>query len=140
MIKCIGCLIYDKEKKMFLLQQRAKHCSHSLKWGFWGGKLHKHESFGDALKREIEEELGNVPDYVKLYPLDVFLSKDNNFIYYSFVMVVENYNDFRIQEIETNDSIWLPLEYIEKLNLHPGFKKTITEKKDVLINIINEYD
>ena len=44
MIKCIGCLIYDTSKKMFLLQQRSKE-PHPMKLGLWGGKMESAESF-----------------------------------------------------------------------------------------------
>lgn len=105
MIKCVGCLIYDKDKQMFLLQQRSKTSSHALKWGFWGGKLEKGENFAEGLKREIKEELNAEPEFDRLYPLDVFLSDDRKFIYYSFVMVVEKFDNFEITSRETNLSL-----------------------------------
>lgn len=139
MIKCVGCLIYDKDKQMFLLQQRSKTSSHALKWGFWGGKLEKGENFAEGLKREIKEELNAEPEFDRLYPLDVFLSDDRKFIYYSFVMVVEKFDDFEITSRETNDFIWLPLEYIEKIDIHQGLKKTLKTKKYILEDIVERY-
>ena len=139
MIKCVGCLIYDKDKQMFLLQQRSKTSSHALKWGFWGGKLEKGENFAEGLKREIKEELNAEPEFDRLYPLDVFLSDDRKFIYYSFVMVVEKFDDFEITSRETNDFIWLPLEYIEKIDIHQGLKKTLKTKKYILEDVVERY-
>ena len=139
MIKCIGCLIYDKDKQMFLLQQRSKTSSHALKWGFWGGKLEKGENFAEGLKREIKEELNAEPEFDRLYPLDVFLSDNRKFIYYSFVMVVEKFDDFEITSRETNDFIWLPLEYIEKIDIHQGLSKTLKTKYHILEGIVERY-
>lgn len=139
MIKCVGCLIYDKEKDMFLLQQRSKTSTHPLKWGFWGGKLEKGENFAQGLKREIKEELNAEPTYDRIYPLDVFLSNDRRFIYYSFVMVVDRFDDFSITSRETNDFIWLPLDYIEKIDIHPGLMKTLKSKKHIMDDIVKRY-
>ncbi len=139
MIKCVGCLIYDKDKDMFLLQQRSKTSSHPLKWGFWGGKLERGENFAQGLKREIKEELGTYPEFDKLFPLDVFLSDDRKFVYYSFVMVVEKFDDFNISSRETNDFIWLPLNCIGKIDIHQGLKKTLTHKYHILEGIVERY-
>jgi len=139
MIKCVGCLIYDKDKDMFLLQQRSKTSSHPLKWGFWGGKLEKGEDFAQGLKREIKEELGTYPEFDKLFPLDVFLSDDRKFVYYSFVMVVDRFDDFKISSRETNDFIWLPLNCIGKIDIHQGLKKTLNNKYHILEGIVERY-
>lgn len=139
MIKCIGCLIYDSHKEMFLLQQRSKRTTHPLKLGLWGGKMDFAESFSDALKRELSEELGKNPEYEKLYPLDTYLGEDNHFIYYSFLMIVHDLDDIKVNPNETFDYIWMPYHYIERLNLHNGFRKTFTEKKDYIKEIIDKH-
>lgn len=137
MIKCIGCLIYDTHKHMFLLQQRAKTSSHPLKLGLWGGKMEFAESFSAALSRELKEELGKTPEYSKLYPLDTFLGKDNNFIYYSFLMIVNDLDDITVNPNETFDYIWMPFHYIERLDLHLGFRRTFEHKKDYIKSVID---
>lgn len=139
MIKGIGCLIYDIDKDMFLLQQRGKNSSHSLKLGLWGGKMEPGENFGEALKREVREELTTSPEVEKLYPLDTFLSYDNKFVYYSFLMIVNKYDDFTINASETFDFVWMPFKYLERLDLHPGFRKTFMKKKSYIEEIIYTY-
>ncbi len=42
---------------LFLVCQRHADDSHSLKWEFPGGKVEPGESYAEALKRELEEEL-----------------------------------------------------------------------------------
>lgn len=139
MIKCIGCIIYDVSKDMILLQQRSKNCTHPYKWGVWGGKLYTNENFGEGLQREIREELGNTPEIIKLYPLDVYLSDDNDFVYYSFIMVVKDFDDITINEQETNDYIWLPFKYISRLDLHYGLELTLEKKSDYIESVIKKH-
>lgn len=138
MIKCIGCLIYDTHKDMFLLQQRSKLTTQPLKLGLWGGKMESAENFADALSRELTEELGTTPKYDKLYPLDTYLGRDNHFIYYSFLMIVHDFDDITINPNETFDYIWMPYHYIERLDLHTGFRRTFEKKKEYIKQIINK--
>ena len=44
----------------------------------------------EALLRELTEEMGFVPDIERIYPFDVYQSKDKHFKYYSFVCVVND--------------------------------------------------
>lgn len=138
MIKCIGVLIYDRTKDKFLLQQRSKKSSYALTWGVWGGKLNENESFVDGLKRELKEELGSVPNIFKMFPIDIFHTPDQNFVYLSYLVIVDNYDDFEINE-ETNDYVWMDFEHIDKMNLHPGFLKSFEKKKNQIFNIKQKY-
>ena len=46
-----------KKNNQYLIVQRNKNKHLGLKWEFPGGKLYENESFEEALKREIQEEL-----------------------------------------------------------------------------------
>ncbi len=50
-------LLWNEEKKI-LFCQRPDHKSYPLKWEFPGGKVKAGESSIEALRRELEEELG----------------------------------------------------------------------------------
>ena len=128
MIKCIGAIIYDSAKDMVLLQQRSSNTSHPLKWGLWGGKLEKHENFIDGLMRELEEELSTVPEVIELKPIDTFVSDDGKFVYYSFLIITNNFNSISVDNKETNDFVWLPLDKILKIDLHPATKRMLNDK------------
>src|SRR5690349_3919624 len=58
MKRVVAALIVKDEK--FLVCQRTKHQTMPLKWEFPGGKIEEGEQPRDALRRELEEELGIV--------------------------------------------------------------------------------
>ena len=86
----VGTLFLALDTERVLLQFRNSDKRHKHTWGFWGGLVEKGESPYEALTRELDEELGLVPDINKLNPIDVYQSKDKNFMYYSFVAVIEH--------------------------------------------------
>ena len=84
-----GVVFLAKDTGRCLLQLRegTKRFNHT--WGFWGGIIEKGETPYQCIQRELEEEIGFVPELEKLNPIDVYQSKDKNFYYYSFVYVIE---------------------------------------------------
>jgi 8-oxo-dGTP diphosphatase len=56
MKRVVAALILDGEK--LLVCQRTRHQTMPLKWEFPGGKIEEGEQPRDALRRELEEELG----------------------------------------------------------------------------------
>ena len=58
MKQVVAALILQNDE--FLIGQRTKHQPMPLKWEFPGGKIEEGEQPRDALKRELEEELGIV--------------------------------------------------------------------------------
>ena len=85
----VGALFLSVKTNRVLLQFRNSDKRHKHTWGFWGDIVENGESPYEALKREVKEELGIVPDINKLNPIDVYQSKDKNFMYYSFVAVID---------------------------------------------------
>jgi 8-oxo-dGTP diphosphatase len=56
MKQVVAALIFDGEK--ILVCQRTRHQTMPLKWEFPGGKIEEGERPRDALRRELNEELG----------------------------------------------------------------------------------
>jgi 8-oxo-dGTP diphosphatase len=56
MKQVVAALIFDGEK--ILVCQRTRHQTMPLKWEFPGGKIEEGERAPDALRRELNEELG----------------------------------------------------------------------------------
>jgi len=84
----VGALIVSVNTNRVLLSMRATHKTHSQEWSLFGGMMEEGEQPKDALLRELSEEMNSVPDIEKIYPFDVYQSKDKHFKYISFLIVV----------------------------------------------------
>jgi len=130
-------LAKDTGRCMLQLREGNKRFNHT--WGFWGGIIEKGETPFEALQREVEEEIGFVPELQKLNPIDVYQSKDKNFYYYSFVYVVDN--EFQPPKLngESAGYAWVDIGQWPK-PLHNGAKVTLiknggTEKLHTILQI-----
>ena len=88
-IDCSGALICARDTHRFLLLQKREG-KHAGRWGLVGGTNHSNESAGQGLCREIEEELGLVPDIKKTLPLERFVSNDSLFKFHTYFCVVDS--------------------------------------------------
>lgn len=86
----VGTIFVSTKTRHVLLNLRAPHKTHSLQWSLWGGMVEPGEQPKDALLRELSEEMNFVPDIEKIYPFDLYQSRDGHFSYYSFVCIVED--------------------------------------------------
>ena len=57
-------------------------------WGLPGGKVEAGETLLGAMERECIEELGHMPEYQRLVPLEKFTSADGVFEYHTWICVV----------------------------------------------------
>lgn len=71
---------------LYLLRNDAKHPG---AWGLPGGKIESGETLLGGMQRECQEELGSFPDYQRLIPIEKFTSADSEFVYHTFVCVVD---------------------------------------------------
>lgn len=122
-----GVLFLSKETGRCLFQLRKAEKRFKNTWGFWGGTLEADETPYDAIKRELQEEIGFVPELTKLNPIDVYQSKDKKFFYYSFVYVV----DKEFAPILNNESAgyaWVDIDWWP-YPLHSGAKTTLIKNR-----------
>ena len=89
MIEAVGVIFLAKDTGRCLMQLRNGDKRHKYTWGFFGGTIEKGETPFEALQRELDEEIGFVPELAKLNPIDVYQSNDKHFYYYSFAAVVD---------------------------------------------------
>lgn len=86
-VSAVGVLFYSMStnRYLYLMRNDSKHpdC-----WSLAGGKQEIDETLLQTLERECEEELGSMPNYVKLIPLEKFTSADNGFNYHTFFCIV----------------------------------------------------
>ena len=88
-IICSGALIYTLSTNRFLFLHRASGKKSDV-WGLVGGTNEGAETPWEGLKREIEEEIGQLPDIKKTLPLESFLSNDKKFTFHTYLCVVED--------------------------------------------------
>jgi len=88
-VDCSGALICARDTHRFLLLQKREG-KHAGRWGLVGGTNHSNESAWQGLCREIEEELGLIPDIKKTLPLERFVSNDSLFKFHTYFCVVDS--------------------------------------------------
>ena len=82
-ITAVGVWFYAVSTNRYLYLMRDDH-KHPESWGLPGGKVESNETLLDALARECREEIGSMPEYLKLVPLEKFTSLDKGFVYNTF--------------------------------------------------------
>ena len=95
-------------------------------WGLAGGKAKFKESAFEGLKREITEEVGAVPAFKKVIPLELFTSNDQKFFFNTYVIAVQEEFLPKLNE-EHNSYAWCAFECWPK-NLHAGLRNTLNNK------------
>lgn len=134
MLKAAGACIVAKNSKRVLMQQRSTSSSYPRTWGFWGGKIEDtDENTSQGMLRELSEELGSdfIDHITKVYPFDQYHSRDKEFSYYTFVVVVDEEFIPNINS-ESGGYTWIDSNYFPK-PLHPGARRTLFTKKKLTL-------
>ena len=121
-VDAVGVLFYSlsTHRYLFVLRNDPKHPE---SWGLPGGKIEHNESIMAAITRECQEELGVMPDYHKLIPIEKFTSADKNFNYHTFFCSVDGEFIPRLNH-EHIGYAWIAAGSIPR-PLHPGLYATI---------------
>ena len=84
-VNAVGVWFYaiNTGRYLYLMRDDAKHPD---TWGLPGGRMEPGESMMDAMIRECTEELGTMPEYIKLVPLEKFTTADQHFAYHTFFL------------------------------------------------------
>ena len=87
-VNAVGVWFYavNTGRYLYLMREDPKHPD---TWGLPGGKLNANETLIQAMERECREELGFMPEYLKLVPLEKFTTADQGFSYHTFFCSVE---------------------------------------------------
>jgi 8-oxo-dGTP diphosphatase len=117
-IEVVAALI-EKNKKILLCQRKEKDV-YGLLWEFPGGKVERKESFFEAIRREIKEELNLEIESNKI--IKEFYDENEHlkikvYLIHCFIKKGAPYPK------ECNDFGFFSFEEIEKLNLAPVDKK-----------------
>ena len=124
-IICSGALFYAVNTKRFLFLQRTDGKTRGM-WGLAGGQAKFKESAFEGLKREITEEVGQLPAFKKVIRLELFTSNDQKFFFNTYVVAVQEEFLPKLNE-EHNSYAWCAFECWPK-NLHAGLRNTLNNK------------
>jgi len=134
-----GALVYAKStnRYLFLLRNKSRQNGH---WGIVGGKIDPGETVIQALVREIQEEIGQDYSKNKFIPLETFTADNQKFVYYTFLVTVEDEFVPTLNE-EHRGYCWVELNDYPK-PLHPGLWRSfnfdiIKKKIKTLESILN---
>lgn len=121
-VNAVGIWFYSlqSQRYLYLLRNDPRHPD---TWGLPGGKVDDGETLLEAITRECEEELGSMPDYIKLVPLEKFTSADQKFAYHTFFCSVAA--EFRpILNDEHQGYAWIAAGTWPR-PMHPGLWSTV---------------
>lgn len=110
----------NTNRYLYLLRNDAKH---PQSWGLPGGKVDNNESLLETIERECTEEMGFMPKYTKMVPIEHFTSVNEKFCYHTFFCLI---NDEFIPNLnhEHIGYSWIDRGIIPK-PLHPGLWATL---------------
>ncbi len=126
-IKASGCLVLATDTGRILMQQRGAETNHPRTWCFFGGKSYKGERPIQTLKRELEEEIGMIPDMEKIIPVHQYTSGDKKFVYNTFIVLVQE-EFLPVLNNESDGYAWIKVNNWPR-PLHPGVKNQLFNKE-----------
>jgi ADP-ribose pyrophosphatase YjhB (NUDIX family) len=95
-------------------------------WGLVGGTNEDTETPWEGLRREIQEEIGALPEIKKTIPLETFVSNDDHFSFHTYLCVIEN-EFIPILNEEHDGYAWVSFGKWPK-PLHQGLSNTLRSK------------
>jgi 8-oxo-dGTP pyrophosphatase MutT (NUDIX family) len=121
-VNAVGIWFYalNTERYLYLLRNDPRHPG---TWGLPGGKMEPGETIIQTIERECNEEMGFLPNYIKLAPIEKFTSSDSKFAYHTFFCSVEkeftpNLNDEHVGWAWIGSGQW-------PNPMHPGLWSTV---------------
>lgn len=121
-VNAVGVWFYaiDTGRYLYLMRDDPKHPD---TWGLPGGRIEAGESLLDAMHRECREELGAMPEYLRLVPLEKFTTADQHFAYHTFFCSVAK--EF-VPQLNHEHTGWAWLASgIWPRPMHPGLWSTV---------------
>jgi len=124
-IICSGALFYSLDTRRFLFLHRNNGKRKNL-WGLVGGTNEDKETPWEGLRREVEEEIGFLPEIVKTMPLETFISNDELFHYHTYICIVQDEFIPKLN-FEHDGYAWVSFTKWPK-PLHDGVRNTLNNR------------
>jgi ADP-ribose pyrophosphatase YjhB (NUDIX family) len=121
-VNAVGVWFYaiDTQRYLYLMRNDPKHPD---AWGLPGGRIEGNETLIEAITRECQEELGSMPEYIRLVPLEKFTTADAGFAYHTFFCSVVTEFTPRLNH-EHQGYAWIASGTWPK-PMHPGLWSTV---------------
>jgi 8-oxo-dGTP pyrophosphatase MutT (NUDIX family) len=121
-VKAVGVWFYSvsTQRYLYLLRNDPRHPD---TWGLPGGKIEENETLIEAIVRECTEEIGSMPPYLQLVPVEKFTSADSGFVYHTFFCSVADEFCPTLNE-EHHGWTWIATGSWPK-PMHPGLWSTL---------------
>jgi len=107
----VNCFIVKRGKILLVQQARPKHAHE--KWSVPGGKINQGESFDEAVKREVKEEIGLNVDSLKF--LGIIHENPEKTVKHIFLVKLKP-GKIKICEEELLATQWFSFEAIKAMN------------------------
>jgi len=144
--KAISCVVFNKNKK-FLMVCGAKWPKGS--WCFPQGGINENETHREAVKRELNEELGtnnfdiigkSIVEHVYLFPEEIAQKKgfDGQYQTIWFVKLLEEESKIKFPEEEISEAKWFEQDEIIENMAFPEQKETFKKVVEELTKLFNE--
>jgi len=127
-IVCSGALFYALNTKRFLFLHRVGGKTAGT-WGLVGGGNEEGETPFEGLTREIQEEVGKLPKFVKTIPLETFVSNDEKFNFHTYLVVIKE-EFLPTLNHEHDGYAWTSFGQWPK-TLHQGLRNTLQNKTNL---------
>lgn len=127
-IVCSGALFYSLSTQRFLFLHRSNGKRSNAVWGLVGGTNEGAETPWEGLRREIDEEIGEV-SIKKTIPLETFVSNDTKFSFHTYLCIVPSEFIPKLNN-EHNGYAWVEFSNWP-MPLHYGLKNTLTKKTNL---------
>jgi len=121
-VTAVGVWFYAMSTQRYLYLMRSDP-KHPGSWGLPGGRAEPNETLLDAMNRECREEMGFVPDYFRLIPLEKFTTADAGFEYHTFFCVVDQEFQPQLNDEHTGYA-WIDSGTWPR-PMHPGLWSTV---------------
>lgn len=121
-LEAVGVWFYCPATARYLYLLRSDR-RNPMTWGIPGGKIEPGESLLAAINRECQEELGCLPLYHGLAPIEKFTSADSNFHYHTFFAVTDQ-EFVPVLNREHLGYAWIDADHWPK-PVHPGLWNTM---------------
>ena len=121
-VTAVGVWFYAMHTHRYLYLMRSDP-KHPGSWGLPGGRVETGESLLAAMTRECREEMGFVPDYLRMIPLEKFTTIDAGFEYHTFFCIVDQEFQPQLNE-EHLGYAWINSGTWPK-PMHPGLWNTM---------------